>query len=541
MYRIFTRRVLSAALLILLAVPFLSGGTAGFAKAAPVHIQQYEAAKREMDRLEKDARRSAWREPWEKLAKTFLDLYENNVRWVNRPAALFRSANAMEELGSRSRLRKDSREALARYERLVKDNPGSPLADDALYRAARLRAERFSDPRGALSLLKKIALSYSGSDTAPIAADYARELASVLAERAGTATLSKVQWRDSNGFVQITLNFDRPVAWSINSRPQDKKNGSPDRLIVELSKTEPASTVRPGIRMSNSLLRRLRVDLTAPDATRLLLDFKKLKRFTATTRTDPFRIIITGSPTDKGMPHGLPLGRSLRAGQHLRMNEFTVMLDPGHGGKDPGTAHNGIIERDVTLDLARRTGALLKARKLNVLYTRTDNTWVALDARSRMANASDADIFVSIHVNASPNETASGFETYACDLPSGSDANALAGREDAAGGHRSGEKLPTDALNGNRPRESRKLAETIQREVMARLKKGNFTTLDGGIKSAPFRVLVDTSMPGVLLEVGYCSNAQEAKNLAAPAYRNALAEGIAEGILAATRILNELE
>ena len=76
---------------------------------------------------------------------------------------------------------------------------------------------------------------------------------------------------------------------------------------------------------------------------------------------------------------------------------------------------------------------------------------------------------------------------------------------------------------------------------MARLKKGNFTTLDGGIKSAPFRVLVDTSMPGVLLEVGYCSNAQEAKNLAAPAYRNALAEGIAEGILAATRILNELE
>ena len=88
MYRIFTRRVLSAALLILLAVPFLSGGTAGFAKAAPVHIQQYEAAKREMDRLEKDARRSAWREPWEKLAKTFLDLYENNVRWVNRPAAL---------------------------------------------------------------------------------------------------------------------------------------------------------------------------------------------------------------------------------------------------------------------------------------------------------------------------------------------------------------------------------------------------------------------------------------------------------------------
>lgn len=78
-----------------------------------------------MDRLEKDARRSAWREPWEKLAKTFLDLYENNVRWVNRPAALFRSANAMEELGSRSRLRKDSREALARYERLVKDNPQS--------------------------------------------------------------------------------------------------------------------------------------------------------------------------------------------------------------------------------------------------------------------------------------------------------------------------------------------------------------------------------------------------------------------------------
>ncbi len=530
-----------AAVLVLM----LCGKTTLCAEAAPAYVQQYETAKRDMDRLAKDTRRGMWREPWEKLATTFLNLYEKNSHWVNRPAALFRSANAMEELGARSHQRQDSREALARYERLAKENTTNPLADDALYRAARLRAERLADIRGALTLLNKIATAYPRSDMAPAAAEYAKELTATLnVHSAGTATLNKASWSDSNGFVYITLTFDRPVAWNITSRPRDRKNGNPDRLIVELARTRPASTVRPGMRSSSSLLRTMRVDLTPTDAMRLFLDFKTLKRFTATTKTNPFRIIITASPTDRGLPRGLSMGSSFAAGQHLLQNLFTVMLDPGHGGMDPGTAHHGIVERDITLDLARRTGELLKARNIKVLYTRTDNTWIALDARSHLANQARADVFVSIHVNASPNEAASGFESYVFDLPSSLDAKALAGQEDASAGHHSKTKhaaaKASVAERKRRSADSRKLAGAIQREVMVRLKKGKFSTPDGGLKSAQFLVLVNTSMPSVLLEIGYCSNAEEAKRLATADYRTALAEGIAEGILTALQTLNEL-
>lgn len=508
------------------------------ATSAPVQ-QQYESARRDMDRLEKDAKRSSWREPWEKLARTFLNLYEKNPTWTNRPASLFQSACAMEELGKRSRLRKDFTEALNRYERLARENASSPLADDALYRAARLKAEHFSDIHGALVLLKRITSKYAASDMASKANAYAQELSAFLVRQTETATLTGTSWRDNNGFVQLILHFDKPVAWDITSHPQNRKNGTPDRLIVNLANTVPASTVRPGVKTSGSLLQRLRVDLSTPDATRLLLDFRKLKRFTVTTKTEPFRLIITGSPTDKGMPRGIPLGRSLHSEPQLYLKKITVMLDPGHGGKDPGTVHNGITESEITLDIARRTGKLLEKQKINVLHTRLDNSWVALDARSQMAKASQADFFISIHVNASDNEAAGGIEIYT-PTPKVTAAGAASAQKNRAKRQGDGKQPPSKQENNSLVL-SRNLAEAIQKGIENTLSKQRLQPSRAEIKSAQFRVLADVNMPGVLLETGYCSNRQDAQKLASPDYREALAAGIAEGILTMVQSLNGLE
>ena len=222
-------------------------------------------------------------------------------------------------------------------------------------------------------------------------------------------------------------------------------------MVVDLMGVNPASTIRPGIKVQGSSLRRMRLDLSAPDKTRLLLDFRQVKRFMVKTESSPFRIVITTSATDAAMPRGISFGQGLQSSDPLfRFATRSIMIDPGHGGKDPGTVHNGVIEREVTLDIAKRVGSILAGKGIQVHYTRTDNTWVSLSTRSYMANQARADVLLSIHVNASPNENACGLETYFPDTASSSaDAGKLAGLENANGGHKGRYGIPCRLVVGS--------------------------------------------------------------------------------------------
>lgn len=542
------------------------------AYAAPTVVQRYESAKQKMEQLRTDPKRCNLREPWQNLADTFLLLYEKNQRWNNRTAALFRSALALDEIARRSMLRQDAVRAVERYERLFTQHNKNVLADDALYNAARLKAERLNDAPGARQLLQRLLKDFPKGDRATVAETYLARLeppaptgdtskkalksvevpASPLTGEGESALLTQVAWQTKKNTVRITFDFDRPVAWSVHSYKADKKNGSPIRLVVDLDDTVPDRKIRPGVKVAQSPLRALRLDLSRPGQCRLLLDFSALKRFSVSTESSPFQLIITVVLRDALLPKGLTLGRSLASdpvqetagdtllpsnlalARQLGLTVGTVLLDPGHGGKDPGTSHNGIVEREITLDLARRVGAFLTAKGLTVHYTRTNDSWVSLDARTHMAHELKADLMVSIHVNASPKTVTSGFETYYLNFASTSDAVRLAGVENAMSERKLGELegLLADLMLGARTQESQRMAETLQQTTIAHLRKKNYGTEDGGTKSAPFHVLLGSGMPGVLVEVGYCTNANEAKLLATSAYRTALAEGIAAGILA---------
>ena len=510
------------------------------AHAAPSFEQQYEKAKQDMEFLKSDSKRGGWREPWEKLAQSFFDLHEKYPRWRNRPAALFRSALAMEELAKRSMLRQDAQAAVERYGVFLKSYASHVLADDALFGIARIKAERFNDFSGAQEALNTIQNQYPRGDVAPEAKLYAQRLKAALeAAKSSTpgkktaALLTDMKWENQKNLAVITLEFDRPIIWSIDTQSGSKKNDIPNRMVVDLMGVNPASTIRPGIKVQGSSLRRMRLDLSAPDKTRLLLDFRQVKRFMVKTESSPFRIVITTSATDAAMPRGISFGQGLQSSDPLfRFATRSIMIDPGHGGKDPGTVHNGVIEREVTLDIAKRVGNILAGKGIQVQYSRTDNTWVSLSTRSYMANQARADVLLSIHVNASPNENACGLETYFPDTASSSaDAGKLAGLENANGGHKGDTGSPA-ASSSVRSQESRRLADTVQKCTLSVMKEKTFTVRDGGVKSGPFKVLLGANIPGILVEVGYCSNAQEAANLAIPTYRQALAEGIASGILA---------
>ena len=229
-------------------------------------------------------------------------------------------------------------------------------------------------------------------------------------------------------------------------------------------------------------------------------------------------------------PPSVPSSSAGLAAQ-LGLSVRTVIIDPGHGGRDPGTMHNGVVEQDVNLDIAKRLKTILEKLGYKVHMTRTGNTWVSLSERVNFSKRKKGDLFVSIHVNASENTSISGPETYILDFARSSSVSRLAMVENADSGRLGDmDKILTEILTGARTTESRRLAERVQKYMLSALKKGGVSARDGGVKGAPFFVLVGSSMPSILVEVGYCTNKTEASRLKTSKYRQNLAQGMANGI-----------
>jgi N-acetylmuramoyl-L-alanine amidase len=229
------------------------------------------------------------------------------------------------------------------------------------------------------------------------------------------------------------------------------------------------------------------------------------------------------------------------APQAIESARWRVVVDAGHGGPDNGmTGPIGggftIYEKDITLSIARRVGSRLRARGVGVVYTRTTDTLIALSDRGRIANDAAGDLFLSIHVNAAPitwksPAAARGFETYFLAEAKTEDARRVeqmeneAARFEAAGGGEKGDPLRfivTDMLQNEHLRESSELAELIQRHLTA-----THPGPDRGVKQAGFRVLVTAFMPSVLIEVGFGTNAAEARYLSSTNGQDELAAAIA--------------
>lgn len=604
--------------------------------ALPPAEKRYTAAKEGVAALKSDEKRSTYRDQWLKLADEFFSIYQLDPQWPNRPAALYLAAETMEELASRSFAARDYKLAVDRYEQVALKHATSRLADDALLRAAIIRAEYMKDVKGALQLLKRIRTQYpradmaskalelekflqengtlpkdiipnpelatsgvadTGNKTAPTppATKAAQNTAAKSAESPdkGKASLTQVSWTSlDKDRVRIVVELDRNAGWKARMQEANQAKGIPARIVLDMTNTAPVTQVQPGARVKDSLLTRVRVDHSKPgknskkdvaskeEITRLSFDFTAARRYDAQVEQDPFRIILTVAAGRASLPKGVgarvgfaeaeqpapnssaierkapqPAARkapkdddspspstskassSMTGGsmaEQLGLTVQSVFIDAGHGGKDPGTIHNEVVERDVVLDIARRLGRLLEANGFEVEYSRTKDSAVPLSTRTRLANAKKADLFVSIHVNANPDSTASGFETYYLDLASNTQAARVATLENAASDRKLGDmqSVMADIMLNARTQESRRLATDIRRVTLSRVERRGFSTKDGGAKAAPFHVLIGAGMPAVLVEVGYCTNPQEARRLINPSYRHALAEGLAEGIMA---------
>jgi N-acetylmuramoyl-L-alanine amidase len=224
--------------------------------------------------------------------------------------------------------------------------------------------------------------------------------------------------------------------------------------------------------------------------------------------------------------------RSLTRALGLKINR--VVIDPGHGGADQGTVgRHGLMEKDLVLDVAKRLGKLIEERMgAEVIYTRQDDTFIPLHARTEFANEKRADLFLSIHANSSPHPKVGGIEVYYLNFTRSADALDVAARENASSEksvYELRDLIQTITLH-DKIEESREFASKVQTSLQTFETRYNNAAKNRGVKKAPFVVLIGANMPSILAEVGFLSNAKEEQLLKRPEHRQRLAEALYQGV-----------
>jgi N-acetylmuramoyl-L-alanine amidase len=421
--------------------------------------------------------------------------------------------------------------------------PPAPAAGDSL--ATALSA---SDPTAGLVCPAPAAAAPSPSPPAPAGAN---------------ARFLGIRYWSNKEYTRVVVELDREVPYDPpHLLKPDPTLKTPPRLYIDFrgAVMPPGSAnndggVEPGcytLPIGDGLLKKARAGPFQPGVARVVLDIERIDHFRAFALPgEPFRYVIDvyGSPSGKAAsprtpapppsPGGTVEARAPRPGPRPR--KLIVVLDPGHGGKDPGAiGPTGLREKDITLAIAKRVKRILETRRpdLAVVLTRADDRYYGLVERTAMANTLDADLFISIHCNAAPNREARGVETYYLDNTTDRASLKLAAKENFVS-----EEVMTDArdttnliladlITSSKVEDSVPLARSVQRSMIAVLRKKFSDVPDHGVKKAPFWVLTGAIMPCVLVETSFISNRKEEKRLRSPEYQQAAAEAIAAGIIA---------
>ncbi|HEX5101928.1 MAG TPA: N-acetylmuramoyl-L-alanine amidase [Polyangiaceae bacterium] len=362
----------------------------------------------------------------------------------------------------------------------------------------------------------------AGSPPAPVASGSGPVVVPARAGlRAEPAELTRVERYGAKDAARVVIHVTHPALFEVRSLEASGSAGP--RLVVDLANVT-AKKLDP--MPVGGLVERVRVGAQS-SGTRVVLDLTRPAYRRVFYLPEPFRLVIDVS---KDAPSGLAVGatgaRSVRR----------VVLDPGHGGHDPGaTGPTGLREKDVTLDVAHRAAPLL-ARELGIstLLTRDSDVYVGLDERTARANAFGADLLISIHCNASEDGGGKGIMSFVLDGSRDALSARVAARENAASAAAASELA--NALSATLDRgtvdHSERLAALLQRATLASLAERYADVPDLGVRRAGFYVLAGATMPAVLFETSFISNAPGEERLNRADYRQKLADGIVNAVRA---------
>jgi N-acetylmuramoyl-L-alanine amidase len=378
-----------------------------------------------------------------------------------------------------------------------------------------------------------------------------------VAARAGAApTIRAVRRITAPATTRLVVEFSEPVRYRLQRFDSRPDLGIPPRLYIDFLDTQLSETAPVSIELAEGPLLRLRA-VQGDTGTRLILDVPGLTDFGIFPMPDPFRFIIdvrgaaragaahpsrAPAPAVASVPRPAPhepAAPPASAATPAPRHRFKIVLDPGHGGKDPGAIGvGGVAEKDVVLAIARRLHSRLASEPdLDVVMTRDSDVFLALEERTARANTEQADLFVSIHANASPNPELSGIETYYLNNTNDHATIRLAEMENGlrsmtghSGRDRDTSLILSDLIQSYKVEESAALAADVQHAVVAELAAQRTPAHDLGVKRGPFYVLVGAGMPCVLVEVAFLTNPEEGPRLAQNGYQDTIRDGLLRGI-----------
>lgn len=411
---------------------------------------------------------------------------------------------------------------------------------------------------------------------------------------ADQARIEPIKYWSSDDYTRIVIPATAAVPFT--STLLEKRGSQPRRLVVDFSRSMLAANAQPPLTIDDGLLKQVRTGQYAADTVRVVLDIESLSDYKVFSLPDPFRVIVdvhgvkaprSAQPVataqqaqqraqaskpaatastqaikaEPQLPDSDPLEQPgeiialqgqkkvpvlsttrTRAGkpepislaQQLGLGVRHIVIDPGHGGKDPGAIAFGLKEKDVVLQLAKIVAKKLKDQYgYDVSLTRNKDTYLALEERTAIANTRKADLFLSLHVNAHPDKRVGGVETYYLNLASDADAMRVAALENATSTHSIGElqDILQDLLKNAKIDESSRLAQFVHRNLAKGLKQ-DYKIKNLGVKQAPFYVLIGAEMPAILMEVSFITNPAEAKLLQSDSYLDKIATEIVNGLIA---------
>ncbi len=515
--------------------------------------------------LYRSAKAKKYRHNWKKCIRLYEDIYtqypgSNEAAW-----ALYLSGRMFTHLFTYSGLESDLDKAISRYREVGDRYPGHRLADDSQYRIAEIYFHQKEDPTQAYVEFLKVDIKYPEGDMRSKARVMLDKISAILSrqdtgeeqKRTSSSTASRSQvkeirhWSTPN-YTRVVIDLDQPVKYTSHLLDADPGNKKPRRLYVDLKNARVPESIDSVISIKDGLLQSARAGQNTLKTVRVVLDIESIGGYKIFHLYDPFRIVVDVRGTRK---NGKPAKDSVEAkkrrprkgvwkskrpdanvslARQLGLSVQRIVIDPGHGGKDPGTyIKGGIQEKNIVLKLAKVVAKKVEEKLgCEAMLTRSEDRFLSLENRTAFANMKKADLFVSLHINAHKQRQIHGLETYYLNMATDSRAVVVAARENATSEKNISDlqTILNDLMLNTKISESSRLAHGVQKGMVTSV-KGKYRNVKSlGVKQAPFYVLIGAEMPAVLIETGFITNPTERKRLTSKKYLDVLADGIVGGI-----------
>ena len=369
-----------------------------------------------------------------------------------------------------------------------------------------------------------------------------------------SAVLNEIKHWSTPDYTRISLELDRDVTWEAHELGT-KVPGKPGRVYIDLKRTRLGRNVRD-ISIGDGFLKGARIGQYKAEVVRVVLDTENIKDYKIFPLSDPARLVIDVrgersteisrlEPSVTAVPERVIVPKleeqSAGAGKKSRPSKKTaiskirrIVVDPGHGGHDPGAVGpNGLQEKDVVLAIGLKLRELFREELgVDVVMTRSTDVFIPLEERTAIANKVGADLFLSVHANAAPNRTAAGIETYYLNLAKTDKVAQLAAKENGTTLEKVSvlQAILFDLMANYKLNDSAHLADEVQKSLHKKIRTRYSDVKNLGVKQGPFYVLVGASMPSILVETAFLSNAAEESRLRDSAYQDMTANGIFEGV-----------